>query len=63
VERVAWRNLQRFSMNIKVGHKFDQGRLEAEFGKSKFSEPRLWLGKMVVEFFSTLLKILILSSY
>jgi hypothetical protein len=50
-------------MNIKVGHKFDQGRLEAEFGKSKFSEPRLWLGKMVVEFFSTLLKILILSSY
>jgi hypothetical protein len=48
---VAWRNSQRFSMNIKAGHEFEQRHLEAKFGQSKFSKPCLWRGKMDVEFF------------
>jgi hypothetical protein len=49
-------------MNIKAGHEFEQRRLEAEFGQSKFSEPRLWPGKTDVEFFSTQLKKILISS-
>jgi hypothetical protein len=36
MEGVAWRNLQRFSMNIKAGHEFKHSHLEAEFGKLNF---------------------------
>jgi hypothetical protein len=36
MEGVAWRNLQRFSMNIKAGHEFKHKHLEAEFGKLNF---------------------------
>jgi hypothetical protein len=56
MEGVAWRKSQRFSTNIKVGHEFEQRHLEVEFGQSKFFEPRLWVGGMDVEFFSTQLQ-------
>jgi hypothetical protein len=53
MEGVAWRNSQRFSTNIKAGHELEQRHLEAEFGKSKFSEPCSCQGKIDVEYFST----------
>jgi hypothetical protein len=56
MEGVAWRNLQRFSTNIKVGDKIVQRHLEVKFGQSKFSEPCLWGGGMDVEFLSTQLQ-------
>jgi hypothetical protein len=45
--------LQSFSTNLKAGHEFEQRHLDAEFGKSKFSQPCLRQGKMDVELFST----------
>jgi hypothetical protein len=37
-------------MNLKARHEFEQRHLEAEFRQSKNSEPRLWHGKMDVDF-------------
>jgi hypothetical protein len=53
IEGVAWRNSQRFSTNIKAGHKFGQRHLEAEFGQSKFSKPHHWGGGDRCRIFST----------